>query len=156
MDSFIYEQEVPISVSRLTRDTSGQYTDFHILSSLNSQVSQSSKLLIWRLFLIFLVSIWQIFFWIAKLFESSALMHVSAVKSLLSALRQLSSQCISGNLSAMGQTSSQHTGSVAFSVERMTSILVNNLHSKYLNFQLSEDVFLLCKYTLGFEICLYS
>ncbi|XP_020274026.1 protein MON2 homolog isoform X2 [Asparagus officinalis] len=92
-------QEVPTSVSRLTRDTSGQYTDFHILSSLNSQ-----------------------------LFESSALMHVSAVKSLLSALCQLSSQCILGNSSVTGQASSQHTGSVAFSVERMTSILVNNLH----------------------------
>lgn len=91
-------QEVT-AVSRLTRETSGQYTDFHILSSLNSQ-----------------------------LFESSALMHVSAVKSLLSALRQLSSQCISGNLSVMGQSSSQHTGNVAFSVERMTLILVNNLH----------------------------
>lgn len=92
-------QEVPTSVSRLTREASGQYTDFHILSSLNSQ-----------------------------LFESSALMHVSSVKSLLSALRQLSSQYISGNLSVMGQTSSQHIGSVAFSVERMTSILINNLH----------------------------
>ncbi|KAJ6846953.1 protein MON2-like protein isoform X4 [Iris pallida] len=90
-------QEVS-SVSRLTKETSGQYTDFHILSSLNSQ-----------------------------LFESSALMHVSAVKSLLSALRQVSSQCISGN-SSLGQASNQHTGSIAFSVERMTSILVNNLH----------------------------
>ncbi|BAD82073.1 SF21-like protein [Oryza sativa Japonica Group] len=30
-------QEVSASVSRLSRDTSGQYSDFHILSSLNSQ-----------------------------------------------------------------------------------------------------------------------
>ncbi|XP_010923723.2 uncharacterized protein [Elaeis guineensis] len=88
-------QEVSTSVSRLSRDTSGQYSDFHILSSLDSQ-----------------------------LFESSSLMHISAVKSLLSALRQLSSQYISGN----SQTSSQQNGTVAFSVKRMMSILVNNLH----------------------------
>ncbi|KAM3332856.1 hypothetical protein ACQJBY_028158 [Aegilops geniculata] len=88
-------QEVSASVSRLSRDTSGQYSDFHILSSLNSQ-----------------------------LFESSALMNVAAVKSLLSALHQLSSQHISGN----SQLSGQQIGSIAFSVERMTSILVNNLH----------------------------
>ncbi|KAL5219869.1 hypothetical protein ABZP36_024582 [Zizania latifolia] len=88
-------QEVSASVSRLSRDTSGQYSDFHILSSLNSQ-----------------------------LFESSALMNISAVKSLLSALHQLSSQHISGNC----QLSGQQIGSVAFSVESMKSILVNNLH----------------------------
>ncbi|XP_051226815.1 uncharacterized protein [Lolium perenne] len=88
-------QEVSASVSRLSRDTSGQYSDFHILSSLNSQ-----------------------------LFESSSLMNVTAVKSLLSALHQLSSQHISGN----SQLSGQQIGSIAFSVEHMTSILVNNLH----------------------------
>ncbi|XP_072952390.1 uncharacterized protein [Typha angustifolia] len=88
-------QEVSTIVSRVTRETSGQYSDFHILSSLNSQ-----------------------------LFESSALMHVPAVKSLLSALSQLSSQCIYGNPQSLGQ----QIGNVAFSVERMTSILVNNLH----------------------------
>ncbi|XP_042398524.1 protein MON2 homolog [Zingiber officinale] len=88
-------QEVSTSVSRLAREASGQYSDFHILSSLNSQ-----------------------------LFESSALMHVSAVKSLLSALRQLSSQCSSG----YSQTLSQQIGGVAFSVEHMISILLNNLH----------------------------
>ncbi|CAL4973786.1 unnamed protein product [Urochloa decumbens] len=88
-------QEVSASVSRLSRDTSGQYSDFHILSSLNSQ-----------------------------LFESSALMNIAAVKSLLSALHQLSSQHISGN----SQLSGQQIGSISFSVERMTSILVNNLH----------------------------
>lgn len=59
-----------------------------------------------------------------KLFESSALMNIAAVKSLLSALHQLSSQHISGN----SQLSGQQIGSVTFSVERMTSILVNNLH----------------------------
>ncbi|KAL0926436.1 hypothetical protein M5K25_002670 [Dendrobium thyrsiflorum] len=92
-------QEVSASVSRLTRELSGQYSDFNILSSLNSQ-----------------------------LFESSALMHVSAVKSLLSALRQLSSQCISGYPSGMGQTLNQQIGSVAFCVESITSVLLNNLH----------------------------
>ncbi|VAH64544.1 unnamed protein product [Triticum turgidum subsp. durum] len=51
-------------------------------------------------------------------------MNVAAVKSLLSALHQLSSQHISGN----SQLSGQQIGSIAFSVERMTSILINNLH----------------------------
>ncbi|XP_039808761.1 protein MON2 homolog isoform X2 [Panicum virgatum] len=88
-------QEVSASVSRLSRDTSGQYSDFHILSSLNSQ-----------------------------LFESSALMNIAAVKSLLSALHQLSSQHISGS----SQLSGQQIGSISFSVERMASILINNLH----------------------------
>ncbi|XP_020589215.1 protein MON2 homolog isoform X4 [Phalaenopsis equestris] len=92
-------QEVSVSVSRLPRETSGQYSDFNILSSLNSQ-----------------------------LFESSALMHVSAVNSILSALRQLSIQCISGYPSGMGQALNQQIGSVAFCVESITSVLVNNLH----------------------------
>ncbi|KAF8388069.1 hypothetical protein HHK36_026735 [Tetracentron sinense] len=93
-------QEVSTAVPKLTRESSGHYSDFNILSSLNSQ-----------------------------LFESSALMHISAVKSLLSALRQLSHQCIPGTSSGFGQTSSQQTGSISFSVERMILILVNNLHS---------------------------
>ncbi|KAJ8556427.1 hypothetical protein K7X08_029818 [Anisodus acutangulus] len=92
-------QEVSTAVPKLTRDSSGQYSDFHILSSLNSQ-----------------------------LFESSALMHVSAVKSLLSALRQLSYQCMSAAVSGFGPPSSQKSGSIGFSVERMLSILVNNVH----------------------------
>ncbi|KAM3287601.1 protein MON2 isoform X3 [Capsicum chacoense] len=92
-------QEVSTAVPKLTRDSSGQYSDFHILSSLNSQ-----------------------------LFESSALMHVSAVKSLLSALRQLSHQCMSAAMSGFGSTSTQKSGSISFSVERMLSILVNNVH----------------------------
>ncbi|KAI9186171.1 hypothetical protein LWI28_014359 [Acer negundo] len=92
-------QEVSTAVSRLTRESSGQYSDFNILSSLNSQ-----------------------------LFESSALMHISAVKSLLSALRQLSHQCMVGTSSSFGPTSSQKIGSISFSVERMISVLVNNLH----------------------------
>ncbi|KAH7543199.1 hypothetical protein FEM48_Zijuj02G0158400 [Ziziphus jujuba var. spinosa] len=92
-------QEVTTAVPKLTRESSGQYSDFSILSSLNSQ-----------------------------LFESSALMHISAVKSLLSALRQLSEQCISGTLSGSGPASSQKFGSIMFSVERMICILVNNLH----------------------------
>lgn len=92
-------QEVSTAVPKLTRESSGQYADFTILSSLNSQ-----------------------------LFESSALMHVSAVKSLLSALRQLSQQCLPGTSSGFGQASSLKVGNVIFSVERMISILVNNLH----------------------------
>ncbi|XP_026446495.1 protein MON2 homolog isoform X1 [Papaver somniferum] len=92
-------QEVSASVPRLTRESSGQYSDFSILSSLNSQ-----------------------------LFESSAMMHISAVKSLLSALRQLSNQCMPGNSSNPVQTSSQHIGSITFSVEKMISILTNNMH----------------------------
>nr|CAB3474415.1 unnamed protein product [Digitaria exilis] len=95
-------QEVSASVSRLSRDTSGQYSDFHILSSLNSQVRKETFLL----------------------FESSALMNIAAVKSLLSALHQLSSQHMSGSSPLSGQ----QIGSISFSVERMTSILVNNLH----------------------------
>lgn len=92
-------QEVSGAVSKLTREPSSQYSEFSILSSLNSQ-----------------------------LFESSGLMHISAVKSLLSALRQLSYQSMAGTLSGISQTSSQKTGSISFAVERMISILVNNLH----------------------------
>nr|XP_043614780.1 protein MON2 homolog [Erigeron canadensis] len=92
-------QEVSAAVSKLTREPSGQYSDFSILSSLNSQ-----------------------------LFESSGLMHISAVKSLLSALRQLSYQSMAGTLSGVSQTSSQKTGSISFAVERMISVLINNLH----------------------------
>ncbi|KAK9291973.1 hypothetical protein L1049_019925 [Liquidambar formosana] len=92
-------QEVSTAVSKLTRESSGQYSDFNILSSLNSQ-----------------------------LFESSALMHISAVQSLLSALCQLSHQCMAGTSASFGQASSQKIGNISFSVERMISILVNNLH----------------------------
>ncbi|KAM7273445.1 hypothetical protein ACFE04_028109 [Oxalis oulophora] len=95
-------QEVSTAVSKLTRESSGQYSDFNILSSLNSQ-----------------------------LFESSALMHITAVQSLLSALRLLSDQCIAGSSSGFGQSSNQKIGSISFSVERMISILINNLHSMY-------------------------
>ncbi|XP_027162674.1 protein MON2 homolog isoform X2 [Coffea eugenioides] len=94
-------QEVSTAVPRLTRDSSGsgQYSDFHILSSLNSQ-----------------------------LFESSALMHVSAVKSLLSALRQLSHQYMFATSGSLAQASNQKFGTISFAVERMLTILVNNLH----------------------------
>ncbi|XP_061349388.1 uncharacterized protein LOC133294681 isoform X2 [Gastrolobium bilobum] len=92
-------QEVSTPVPKFTRESSTQYSDFNILSSLNSQ-----------------------------LFESSALMHTSAVKSLLSALCQLSHQCMSVTSSGLGPTTSQKIGSISFSVERMISILVNNVH----------------------------
>ncbi|KAK7391922.1 hypothetical protein VNO78_20346 [Psophocarpus tetragonolobus] len=91
--------EISTPVPKFTRELSTQYSDFNILSSLNSQ-----------------------------LFESSALMHISAVKSLLSALCQLSHQCMSGTSSSLGPTTSQKIGSISFSVERMISILVNNVH----------------------------
>ncbi|EFH48553.1 binding protein [Arabidopsis lyrata subsp. lyrata] len=67
-------QEVATAVPKLTREPSRQYADFSILSSLNSQ-----------------------------LFESSALMQVSSVKSLLSALHMLSHQSMtetSGSVSS--------------------------------------------------------
>ncbi|KAB1202761.1 hypothetical protein CJ030_MR8G022169 [Morella rubra] len=92
-------QEVSTAVPKLMRESSSQYSDFNILSSLNSQ-----------------------------LFESSALMHLSAVQSLLSALCQLSHQSVAAASSAFGLASSQKFGSISFSVERMISILVNNLH----------------------------
>ncbi|KAL1339802.1 hypothetical protein AAHE18_U067100 [Arachis hypogaea] len=91
-------QEVSTPVQKFTRELSAQYSDFNILSSLNSQ-----------------------------LFESSALMHISAVKSLLSALCQLSHQCMSAS-SVLGPTASQKIGSISFSVERIISIIVNNAH----------------------------
>ncbi|KAK7277858.1 hypothetical protein RJT34_22877 [Clitoria ternatea] len=91
-------QEVSTPVPKFTRELSAQFSDFNILSSLNSQ-----------------------------LFESSALMHISAVKSLLAALCQLSHQCMSTS-SNLGPTTSQKIGNIGFSVERMISILVNNVH----------------------------
>lgn len=57
-------------------------------------------------------------------------MHISAVKSLLISLHQLSDQCIIG-ASTVGPGSSQKVATISFSVERMVSILVNNLHSMY-------------------------
>ncbi|XP_047946837.1 protein MON2 homolog [Salvia hispanica] len=92
-------QEVSATVPKLTRDSSGHHSDFSILSSLNSQ-----------------------------LFESSALMHISAVQSLLSALRQLSCQCMDATLGINGQPSNQKIGSISFSVDRILSVLTNNLH----------------------------
>ncbi|XP_010546618.1 PREDICTED: protein MON2 homolog isoform X2 [Tarenaya hassleriana] len=92
-------QEVTTTGPKLTREPSRQFSDFSILSSLNSQ-----------------------------LFESSALMHVSAIKSLLSALHQLSLQCMAETSGSFSSASSQKVGSIRFSVDRMISILVNNLH----------------------------
>ncbi|XP_058754253.1 uncharacterized protein LOC131627411 isoform X2 [Vicia villosa] len=92
-------QEVSTPVTKFAKELSAQYSDFNILSSLNSQ-----------------------------LFESSALMNISAVKSLLSALCQLSHQSMLGTSSGLGPTTTQKLGSISFSVERMISILVNNVH----------------------------
>lgn len=85
-----------------------------------------------------------------KLFESSALMHISAVKSLLTALRQLSHQSITGMSSVFGAASSQKFGTVSFSVERMMSILVNNLHSTCCAFFL-----FVCVCYFGMIFCFY-
>ncbi|CAI0384415.1 unnamed protein product [Linum tenue] len=94
-------QEVSAAVPKLTRESSGQYSDFSILSSLNSQ-----------------------------LFESSAMMHIAAVKSLLSALCQLSYQCMSTATvsGSFGPGISQKIGTISFAVERMLSIVSNNVH----------------------------
>ncbi|AED93753.1 ARM repeat superfamily protein [Arabidopsis thaliana] len=92
-------QEVATAVPKLTREPSRQYADFSILSSLNSQ-----------------------------LFESSALMQVSSVKSLLSALHMLSHQSMTETSGSVSSASSKQIGSISFSVDRMISILVNNLH----------------------------
>ncbi|XP_019097538.1 PREDICTED: protein MON2 homolog isoform X8 [Camelina sativa] len=92
-------QEVTTAVPKLTREPSRQYADFSILSSLNSQ-----------------------------LFESSALMQVSSVKSLLSALHMLSHQSMTETSGSVSSASSKQIGSISFSVDRMISILVNNLH----------------------------
>eukprot|EP01018_Ginkgo_biloba_P023241 Gb_33881 [translate_table: standard] len=106
-------QEVSAAVPRLTRETSGQSSDFNILSSLNSQ-----------------------------LFESSALMNTSAVSSLLAALRQLSNDSLVGVASGVGQATAANASSVGstvtgpmqqmtnkiFAVERMIAVLVNNLY----------------------------
>ncbi|KFK26462.1 hypothetical protein AALP_AA8G252200 [Arabis alpina] len=92
-------QEVATAVPKLTREPSRQYADFSILSSLNSQ-----------------------------LFESSALMHVSAVKSLLSALHMLVHQSMTETSGSVSSASSKQIGNISFSVDRMISILVNNLH----------------------------
>ncbi|KAK9735345.1 hypothetical protein RND81_04G200200 [Saponaria officinalis] len=91
-------QEVS-TVTRLSRESSGQYSDFNILSSLNSQ-----------------------------LFESSALMHISAVKSLVSALCLLSEQSLRGASGGFAPASTQKMGSISFSIERIICILVNNVH----------------------------
>ncbi|WCJ43970.1 ARM repeat superfamily protein [Euphorbia peplus] len=92
-------QEVSAAAPKLPRESIGQYSDFSILTSLNSQ-----------------------------LFESSALMHISAVKSLLTALCQLSHQCMCEATGGFGPAVHQKIGSISFSVERMISILVSNLH----------------------------
>ncbi|XP_031260059.1 protein MON2 homolog [Pistacia vera] len=80
-----------VSTAKLTRESSGHYSDFNILSSLNSQ-----------------------------LFESSALMHISAVKALLSALRQLSHQWVEplwdevvGHFLELADNSSHHLRNIA-------------------------------------------
>ncbi|MCO5552453.1 hypothetical protein L7F22_005964 [Adiantum nelumboides] len=108
-------QEVSAVVPRFSRDLSTQSSDFNILSTLDSQ-----------------------------LFESSAFMSTSAVSSLLTALRQVSNESLMGVTSGFGQAISGVTTNMAssvggtiqptlpkmFAVERMVATLVNNLHSK--------------------------
>ena len=71
-------------------------------------------------------------------------MSTSAVCSLLTALRQVSNESLSGVTSGLGQAVSGNMPNVTtsvsvplsmpkvFAVERMVATLVNNLHSKYL------------------------
>lgn len=67
-------------------------------------------------------------------------MHVSAVKSLLSALHMLSHQSMTETAGSVSSASSKQIGSISFSVDRMISILVNNLHSMFF-IDLSKFVF---------------
>lgn len=106
-------QEVSAVVPRFSRELGTQSSDFNILSTLDSQ-----------------------------LFESSAFMSTSAVCSLLSALRQVSNESLLGVTSGLGQAVSGITPNMAssvsgavpqalpkvFAVERMVATLVNNLH----------------------------
>jgi hypothetical protein len=55
-------------------------------------------------------------------------MQVSSVKSLLSALHMLSHQSMTETSGSVSSASSKQIGSISFSVDRMISILVNNLH----------------------------
>ncbi|KAF2298518.1 hypothetical protein GH714_023926 [Hevea brasiliensis] len=138
-------QEISTAVQKLPRESSGQYSDFSILSSLNSQATGGTMGLLmvsthfndtgittygWKKLLSLTFSVTLALQFSGELFESSALMHISAVKSLLSALCQLSQQCMTEASSGFGPAVSQKIGSISFSVERMISILVNNLHSQ--------------------------
>lgn len=106
-------QEVSAVVPRFSREFGTQSSDFNILSTLDSQ-----------------------------LFESSAYMSTSAVCSLLTALRQVSNESLMGVTSGLGQAVSGNTPNMTssvsgpipqsmpkvFAVERMVATLVNNLH----------------------------
>lgn len=103
-------QEVSAVVPRLSREMGSQSSDFNILSTLDTQ-----------------------------LFESSAYMSTSAVCSLLAALRQVSNESLMGVTSGLGQAVSGSTSAVGggaipqsttkvFAIERMVATLVNNLH----------------------------
>eukprot|EP00250_Pteridium_aquilinum_P017543 c23683_g1_i1 orf=245-5539(+) len=106
-------QEVSAVVPRFSREMGTQSSDFNILSTLDSQ-----------------------------LFESSAFMSTSAVCSLLTALRQVSNDSLMGVTSGVGQVVSGITSNMGssvsgaipqampkvFAVERMVATLVNNLH----------------------------
>eukprot|EP00249_Psilotum_nudum_P022267 c28446_g1_i3 orf=509-5821(-) len=106
-------QEVSAVVPRSSHETGNQSSDFNILSTLDSQ-----------------------------LFESSAYMSTSAVCSLLTALRQISNDSLIGVASGLGQalpgSSTAVSSSVSasmpqltpklFALERMFATLVNNLH----------------------------
>ena len=76
-------------------------------------------------------------------------MHVSAVKSLLSALHMLSHQSMTETSGSVSSASSKQIGSISFSVDRMISILVNNLHSMFsIDFLSSSS-----EYNLSFPCC---
>ncbi|KAH7372647.1 hypothetical protein KP509_17G014700 [Ceratopteris richardii] len=106
-------QEVSAVVPRFSRDLGTQSSDFNILSTLDSQ-----------------------------LFESSAFMSTEAVCSLITALRQVSNESVMGVTSGLSQTASSSASNVGssvsgsiqqtipkmFAVERMVATLINNLH----------------------------
>ena len=79
-------------------------------------------------------------------------MHVSAVKSLLSALYMLSHQSMTETSDSVSSASSKKIGSISFSVDRMISILVNNLHSMFFTDFISSS----SEYNLSFHaVALY-
>lgn len=76
-------------------------------------------------------------------------MQVSSVKSLLSALHMLSHQSMTETSGSVSSASSKQIGSISFSVDRMISILVNNLHSMFFIDYISTS----SEYSLSFPCC---
>lgn len=75
-------------------------------------------------------------------------MNISSVKALISALRQLSYQSMHGASASVGPGSSQKVGNIKFSVERMISIIANNIHSMVIKYFL-KLVYWICTKVLS-------